>query len=154
MQPIWLNVYLDNKSPKSYTKKKKLQNFGVTNKEYYGMLWYFLQWSITCNLNQSRNIIEPTGAQSAAQPFLVSSRNALRDDSKNGSVQQTNGRFPFNKNLQLEFSATSRSKWDTALSKISKKEDNVRWYTQILKIFVPKIFFPCHFATGISRTLG
>ena len=21
--------------------QKKLQNFGVTNKEYYGMLWYF-----------------------------------------------------------------------------------------------------------------
>ena len=25
-----------------------MQNFGVTNKEYYGMLWYFLEWSI-CN---------------------------------------------------------------------------------------------------------
>ena len=24
-----------------------LQNFGMTNKEYYGMLWYFLEWSIT-----------------------------------------------------------------------------------------------------------
>ena len=24
-----------------------MQNFGVTNKEYYGMLWYFLEWSIT-----------------------------------------------------------------------------------------------------------
>ena len=23
-----------------------MQNFGVTNKEHYGMLWYFLQWSI------------------------------------------------------------------------------------------------------------
>ena len=23
-----------------------MQNFGVTNKEYYGMLWYFLEWSI------------------------------------------------------------------------------------------------------------
>ena len=22
-----------------------MQNFGVTNKEYYGMLWYFLKWS-------------------------------------------------------------------------------------------------------------
>ena len=22
------------------------QNFGMTNKEYYGMLWYFLEWSI------------------------------------------------------------------------------------------------------------
>ena len=24
-----------------------MQNFGMTNKEYYGMLWYFLEWSIT-----------------------------------------------------------------------------------------------------------
>ena len=23
-----------------------MQNFGVTNKELYGMLWYFLKWSI------------------------------------------------------------------------------------------------------------
>ena len=24
-----------------------MQNFGVTNKEHYGMLWYFLEWPIT-----------------------------------------------------------------------------------------------------------
>ena len=23
-----------------------MQDFGVTNKEHYGMLWYFLEWSI------------------------------------------------------------------------------------------------------------
>ena len=23
-----------------------MQNFRVTNKEHYGMLWYFLEWSI------------------------------------------------------------------------------------------------------------
>ena len=23
------------------------KNFGVTNKEHYGMFWYFLEWSIT-----------------------------------------------------------------------------------------------------------
>ena len=23
-----------------------MQNFGVTNKEHYGKLWYFLEWSI------------------------------------------------------------------------------------------------------------
>ena len=23
-----------------------MQNFGLTNKEHYGMLWYFLEWSI------------------------------------------------------------------------------------------------------------
>ena len=22
------------------------ENFGVTNKEHYGMLWYFLEWSL------------------------------------------------------------------------------------------------------------
>ena len=22
-----------------------MQNFGVTNKEHHGMLWYFLEWS-------------------------------------------------------------------------------------------------------------
>ena len=25
-----------------------MQNFGVTNKEHYGTLWYFLEWSIEC----------------------------------------------------------------------------------------------------------
>ena len=25
-----------------------MQNFGVTNKEHYDMLWYFLGWSILC----------------------------------------------------------------------------------------------------------
>ena len=24
-----------------------MQNFGETNKEHYGVLWYFLEWSIT-----------------------------------------------------------------------------------------------------------
>ena len=24
-----------------------MQTFGVTNKEYYGMSWYFLEWSFT-----------------------------------------------------------------------------------------------------------
>ena len=26
-----------------------MQNFGVTSLEYYGMLWYFLEWSIAFN---------------------------------------------------------------------------------------------------------
>ena len=25
-------------------KTMLIQNFGVTNEEYYGMLWYFLEW--------------------------------------------------------------------------------------------------------------
>ena len=34
-----------------------MQNFGVTDKEHYGMLWYFLEWSIgfTQFLNASQN---------------------------------------------------------------------------------------------------
>ena len=27
-------------------KTMLMQNFGVTNKEHFGMLWYFLEWSI------------------------------------------------------------------------------------------------------------
>ena len=27
-------------------KTMLMQNFGLTNKEHYGMLWYFLEWSI------------------------------------------------------------------------------------------------------------
>ena len=30
-----------------------MQNFGVTNKEHYGMLWYFLEWSIVAKLRHS-----------------------------------------------------------------------------------------------------
>ena len=37
-------------------KTMLMQNFGVTNKEHYGMLWYFLEWSIVnsvqCLLNR------------------------------------------------------------------------------------------------------
>ena len=28
-----------------------MQNFGVTNKEYYGMLWHFLYWSILVTID-------------------------------------------------------------------------------------------------------
>ena len=28
------------------TENNAYANFGVTNKEHYGMLWYFLDWSI------------------------------------------------------------------------------------------------------------
>ena len=27
-------------------KTMLIQNFGMTNEEHYGMLWYFLKWSI------------------------------------------------------------------------------------------------------------
>ena len=31
------------------TENNAYVNFGVTNKEHYGMLWYFLEWSIYAN---------------------------------------------------------------------------------------------------------
>ena len=31
-----------------------MQNFGVTNKEHYGMLWYFLEWSIIVVQNNGK----------------------------------------------------------------------------------------------------
>ena len=31
-------------------KTMLMENFGVTNKEHYGMLWYFLEWSIVTNV--------------------------------------------------------------------------------------------------------
>ena len=34
------------KRPQEKLKTMLMQNFGMTNKEYYGMLWYFLEWSI------------------------------------------------------------------------------------------------------------
>ena len=30
-----------------------MQNFGVTSKEHYGMLWYFLEWSILMGLKDT-----------------------------------------------------------------------------------------------------
>ena len=34
------------KRPQEKLKTMLMQKFGVTKKEYYGMLWYFLEWSI------------------------------------------------------------------------------------------------------------
>ena len=34
------------KWPQEKLKTMLMQNLGVTNKEHYGMLWYFLEWSI------------------------------------------------------------------------------------------------------------
>ena len=34
-------------APRETKKTVLMQNFGgLTNKQYYGMLWYFLEWSI------------------------------------------------------------------------------------------------------------
>ena len=44
-------VSLGRKWPQERPQTMLMQNFGVTNKEYYGMLWYFLEWS---NVTQQR----------------------------------------------------------------------------------------------------
>ena len=38
-----------------------MQNFGVTNKERYGMLWYFLEWSIDIDYTTTLTMIELKG---------------------------------------------------------------------------------------------
>ena len=43
------------KWPKGKLKTKIMQNFGVTNKEHYGMLWYFLEWAITRSMTSECN---------------------------------------------------------------------------------------------------
>ena len=43
---IVFNFSWELKWPREKLKTMLMQNFGVTNKEYYGMLWYFLVWSI------------------------------------------------------------------------------------------------------------
>ena len=53
------------------TENNAYAKFGVTNKEYYGMLWYFLEWSIWAS-EESR----ARTSERAAKPrgFRVSSR--------------------------------------------------------------------------------
>ena len=49
------------------TENKAYAKFGVTNKEHYGVLWYFLEWSIkmvtsACNKRRGPRI-EPCGTR-------------------------------------------------------------------------------------------
>ena len=41
------------KWPQEKLKKVLMQNFGMTNKEHYGMLWYFLEWLIILHSTKS-----------------------------------------------------------------------------------------------------
>ena len=41
-----LQFLLGVKTAQEKLKTMLMQTFGVTNKEHYGMLWYFLEWSI------------------------------------------------------------------------------------------------------------
>ena len=53
-------------------KTMLMQSFGVTNKEYYGMLWYFLQWSIGIRQRvkaiPGRNLLLPNLAYQLPKP--------------------------------------------------------------------------------------
>ena len=39
------------------TENNAYAKFGVTNKEHYGMLWYFLEWSISQFVRSDSNVI-------------------------------------------------------------------------------------------------
>ena len=41
-----------------------MQNFGVTNKEHYGVLWFFLEWSI------AKAVISPRSSQDRNQASI------------------------------------------------------------------------------------
>ena len=47
---FWISIAFsfswELKWPQEELKTMLMQNFGVTNEEHYGMLWYFLEWSI------------------------------------------------------------------------------------------------------------
>ena len=45
------------KCPQENLKTMLMQNFGVTNIEHYGMLWYFLEWSIQSSARARTNVI-------------------------------------------------------------------------------------------------
>ena len=39
------------------TENNAYAKFGVTNKEHYGMLWYFLEWSIGLSVQSNLSVI-------------------------------------------------------------------------------------------------
>ena len=43
---VVFSFFWELKWPQEKLETMLMQNFGVPNKEYYGMLWYFLEWSI------------------------------------------------------------------------------------------------------------
>jgi len=57
------------------------------------------------------------------------------------------GRFLFNQNVWFEFSATSRSEWNSIFQNF-QKEDNLARYAQILKKIFPDVLFSLNFASG------
>ena len=63
-------------SPEEKLKTMIVQNFGVTNKERYGMLWYSLGWSIFVHhgaqVGEARNIVQTSQRIWKLQPVFPS----------------------------------------------------------------------------------
>ena len=59
------------KWPQEKLKTMLMQNFGVTNKEHYGMLWYFLEWSIVFSLNVRQSLAWRPSLLHAAMTIVV-----------------------------------------------------------------------------------
>ena len=58
-----LQFLLGVKWPQEKLKTMLMQNLGVTNKEHYGMLWYFLEWSTASCLCSIYKLFQVTRVQ-------------------------------------------------------------------------------------------
>ena len=63
---------------------------------------------------------------------------------------ENNGRFPFDQNVRIEFSAISSSKWNSIFKNFQHSAQTREEYPNFRKFF-PVVFFPFNFALGISR---
>ena len=81
MHKHWLQFLLGIKWPQEKLKTMLMQNFGVINKEHYGMIWYFLEWSIkqakTGLFIQNLCETEHPGDYERAGIFILDSRRDL-----------------------------------------------------------------------------
>ena len=59
-------------------KTMRIQNFGVTNKEDYGMLWYFLEWSILTDNLVPRLLSSPRNEVAKATTTLAGEARTLQ----------------------------------------------------------------------------
>ena len=51
-------AFWELKWPQEKLKTMLMQNFGVTNKEHYGILWYFLEWPIALPFLSSKKTLK------------------------------------------------------------------------------------------------
>ena len=69
-----LQFLLGVKWPQEKLKTMLMQNLGVTNKEHYGMLWYFLERSTGSCLCSIYKLFQVTRVQLSQQSLTFSSR--------------------------------------------------------------------------------